>query len=325
MARQKGSKGNITEKKYCPKCKKDKPITKFYQSTSTLFPDGLCNICSDCFVEDINCSKIESVQDGLMKLNLPFYFDKWQKDYEKNGDSTFRKYVTQMNSLPQYKNKKWKDSRFGNDSPNISKPNINYNLDFDFEITPEMIQRWGSKHECEDYIKLEQFYHQMKTANKIETPQDENYLKKLAVISVKMDRELEEGNYDEVKKLGDLFSKYMADSQFRAMDKTDADKTGGIRRFCDIYVEVEKDGFIPPWEYYRKIKGIKQDIVDKTIMHIENFTLKLNKIEQMVTSPIDTPKLEENEIDKVNSININDIAVDSDFSVSDGDDNNGIS
>jgi hypothetical protein len=71
----------------------------------------------------------------------------------------------------------------------------------------------------------------------------------------------------------------MADSKFRAMDKTDADKTGGVRNFCTIYSEVEKDGFIPPWEYYKKIKGIAQDIVDKTIMHIENFTLKLNKIE----------------------------------------------
>lgn len=112
-----------------------------------------------------------------------------------------------------------------------------------------------------------------------------------------MDKELEEGNYDEVKKLGDLFSKYMADSKFRAMDKTDADKSGGIRRFGDIYAEVEKDGFIPPWEYYRKINGAKQDIVDKTITYILNFMLKFNKMEKLSESPIDTPKIELDEID----------------------------
>ena len=112
---------------------------------------------------------------------------------------------------------------------------------------------------------------------------------------MKMDIELEDGNYGQAKSLGDLFSKYMADSQFRAMDKTDADKTGGLRNFGMIYAEVESEGFIPPWETYRKIKGIKQDIVDKTIMHIENFTLKLNKIESMSTPPTDTPKLESDE------------------------------
>jgi hypothetical protein len=109
------------------------------------------------------------------------------------------------------------------------------------------------------------------------------------------------------------------------MDKTDADKTGGIRSFSTIYAEVEKDGFIPPWEFYRKIKGIKQDIVDKTIMHIENFTLKLNKIEQMTTPPIDTPELEKDEIDEINNIKINDIEVDNNFSVLNGDENDGVS
>ena len=180
-----------------------------------------------------------------------------------------------------------------------------------------MILKWGNKYEQNDYYELEQFYNDMQRTNSIETTQDMIYLKKLAIISLKMDRELEEGNYDEAKKLGDLFSKYMADSKFRAMDKTDADKTGGVRTFSAIYSEVEKDGFIPPWEYYRKIKGISQDIVDKTIMHIENFTLKLNKSEKMISPPIDTPKLEFDEIDTENVIVINDIEVDVDDIIGD--------
>jgi hypothetical protein len=166
-----------------------------------------------------------------------------------------------------------------------------------FDITNEMIIIWGKNHSEEEFMKLEDFYHKMKSANKIETPQDESYLRKLAVISMKLDEELEKGNYGQAKSLGDLFSKYMADSQFRAMDKTDADKTGGIRSFGMIYAEVEKDDFIPPWEYYRKLKGITQDTVDKTIMHIENFTLKLNKTESMTTPPLDTPLLELDEVD----------------------------
>jgi hypothetical protein len=112
-----------------------------------------------------------------------------------------------------------------------------------------------------------------------------------------MDKALMAGNSGEAKQLGDLFSKYMADSKFRAMDKTDADKSGGIRRFCDIFAEVEKDDFIPPWEKYRKINGAKQDIVDKTIMFILNFMLKFNKSDKLVMPPSDTPKIDNDEID----------------------------
>jgi hypothetical protein len=89
----------------------------------------------------------------------------------------------------------------------------------------------------------------------------------------------------------------MADSKFRAMDLTDATKTGGIRGFGQIYAEVEKDGFIPPWEDYAKIKGVDQDIIDKTIMYILNYTLKLNKIPQFIEPPEDTPKIKVDDID----------------------------
>jgi hypothetical protein len=111
--------------------------------------------------------------------------------------------------INEFKKATWKDSKFKKRTSNEDLNDDNSDDLIDFKITPEMIQRWGSKHDKDAYIKLEQFYTQMKIANKIETPQDENYLKKLAMISVKMDKELEDGNYDEVKKLGDLFSKYM--------------------------------------------------------------------------------------------------------------------
>lgn len=40
-----------------------------------------------------------------------------------------------------------------------------------------------------------------------------------------------------------------------------------------------------------KIKGLTQDLVDKCIMHIENFTLRLNRAEKMTIPPSDTPKI----------------------------------
>jgi len=313
-------------KKICDNCKRELAMTQYYNTNSVLSVDGKLNICKVCVRSMLDYSKIETVYKILQLLDIPFIYSYWRSAKEKAPDDPWSIYIRIANSkMNEFKKGTWKDSKFKPESINPVKSNMDQAITItnNFDVTNEMVLKWGNKYEPEDYYELEQFYNDMQRTNSIETTQDMIYLKKLAIISLKMDKELEEGNYDEAKKLGDLFSKYMADSKFRAMDKTEADKTGGIRNFCTIYSEVEKDGFIPPWEHYRKIKGISQDIVDKTIMHIENFTLKLNKAEKMMSPPLDTPKLELDEIDTENVIIINDIEVDADDII--GDDNNGIS
>ena len=306
MAKQKGNTNEKkikekTIKKVCENCNREISLTNFYNTNSVLSVDGKLNICKTCVKSMIDYNRMETVYKILQLLDIPFYYSYWRSAIESNPEDPWATYIRMANSkINEFKKGTWKDSRFEPESINPVKYNIDQQIEFqnNFEVTQEMILKWGSKYDQEDYYILERFYNEMERTNTIETTQDMVYLKKLAVISLKMDKELEDGNYDEVKKLGDLFSKYMADSKFRAMDKTDANKAGGIRRFSDIYAEVEKDGFIPPWEYYRKINGAKQDIVDKTIMYILNFMLKFNRIEKLTEPPIDTPKIELDEIDK---------------------------
>lgn len=272
----------------------------FYQSKSPFFPEGYVNICKKCIASMVDYNDLNSVYGVMQILDIPFYYNRWQETCEKNPSNPLGNYIRMANSgINEFSGARYKDSVFNpsneGNTDKYSFDDIEKDLLNDFRPTKEMLLRWGTKYEAEQYIKLENFYNDMKEKNNIETPQDEDYLRKLAVISMKMDEELEKGNYSQAKSLGDLFSKYMADSKFRAMDKTEADKTGGLRSFSSIYAEVEKDDFIPPWEHYRKIKGLTQDIVDKSIMHMENFTLRLNRVEKMVEPPSDTPKLTSDE------------------------------
>ena len=283
-----------TVKKICDNCEREIASTNFYNTNSVLAVDGKLNICKTCVKSMIDYNRMETVYKILQLLDIPFLYSYWRSAKENNPEDPWSVYIRIANSkLNDFKRTSWKDSIFEPNSFNPVKNNMDNIIEnyTDFEITSEIVNRWG-KYSNEEYFKLEQFYWDMKDKNKIETPQEETYLKKLALISMKMDVELEAGHYDESKKLGDLFSKYMGDSQFRAIDKTDADKTGGLRGFGQIYAEVEKDDFIPPWEYYREIKGLKQDIVDKTIMYIANYILKLNKVETMSEPPSDTPKID---------------------------------
>ncbi|WP_291566952.1 MULTISPECIES: hypothetical protein [unclassified Clostridium] len=286
-----------------PECNKKLAETNFYNSKSPLFPNGKVNICKNCIKEMIDYSDMETIYAVFRILDIPFFYNRWEEACRKTPKNPFGNYIRMANSgLNEFKGARWKDSAFKEEKSNHDEiqdiykiEDIEKDLLKDFKPTKEMLIKWGTKYNPEQYIKLENFYTEMMEKNNIETPQDMDYLKKISVISMKIDEELEAGHYAQAKQLGDLFSKYMADSKFRAMDKTDADKTGGIRNFSTIYAEVESDGFIPPWEYYRKIKGLSQDIIDKCIMHMENFTLKLNRAEKMTDPPYDTPKLTQEE------------------------------
>ena len=291
-------KNKVAEKKTCLACDTEKRKIDFYASYNKLHADGRIPYCKTCLMSMVDVNNLNSVKDILRKIDKPFIYSLWESSL--GNDNVFGIYMKNV-QMPQYRNLTWKDS-----SPDAPVGHVHVDeeekempkITTRFKVTPEMVSRWGSTHSKEDIMQLEKFYHDMLDANRIDTPQEINYLKKLAVISLKMDKELEQSNYEQAKKLGDLFSKYMADSQFRAMDKTDATKTGGLRTFSQAYGEIEKDSYIPPWEYYRKLKGVSQDMVDRTIMYILNYTHKLNQVSQLSTPPVDTPKLEVEEIDE---------------------------
>jgi len=285
----------------CQNCGDLKKETEYYASYNPVHKMGKILYCKDCIKDMISDESgnviLDKVKDTLRLLDRPFLYNIWKSSLEEGGE-VIGVYMKNT-AMTQYRNLGWKDSKMlpeieqdlNYDSANNEKYEIETTCNFD--VTTEMIMRWGNKHESLDYMQLEQFYNQMKIDNKIESAQDETYLKKLAVISLKLDKALEDEDYDKANKLGNLFSKYMGDSQFRAMDKSDASKSGGLRTFAQTYAEIEKDDFILPWEYYRNIRGLDQDIVDKTIMYILNYTLKLNKTSQMVEPPNDTPKLKD--------------------------------
>lgn len=285
----------------CTRCGKIKVSTEFYISHSEVNKyTGKMPICKDCIEKlyDFYLNKYNDVKRAVREMCglLDIYFNEVlfnaaQQQSKMQNNNTMRIYMQKVNSLKEYKGLTFDYSETirqevieGKKTP--KKANI------DFEITKDIILKWGDTYNKEEYMRLEDFYNRMKDMNAIETPQEEEYLKKLAILSINMDKELGNGNFSNAKGLGELFSKFMADSKFRAMDKTDADKTGGIRNFSTIYQEVESDDFIPPWENYAKVLKVGQDIVDKTIMHIENFTLRLNKAERMSEPPIDTPKVD---------------------------------
>ncbi len=270
----------------CQKCGKIKKTKEFYLSNSPnmdRYP-----MCKPCIINIVDLNNIQTVYNILKDMNTAFIKELWESALDRNPEKPFGIYLQQINSLPQYKNSIWTNSKFDEETDDDE-----FDIDVDFIITNEMKLRWGKQDNKYDYYQLEKFYWDMKAANRIESPQAENYLTKITKTSLNWDKAIAAGDPTNEKRLGDLYSKLMADSEFRAMDKTDADKTGGLRTFSQIYAEVEKDDFIPPWKdnFDKKFK-VKQDIVDKTIMYILNTYFKFKNVNTMTEPPEDTPKIE---------------------------------
>jgi hypothetical protein len=119
----------------------------------------------------------------LKTIDRPFIYDVFKSSMEDRNDTIG---VYMKNIALNNKSDGWKESEF---EPSLDNRNENVLIDdIKFDVTKEMILKWGTKYEPEDYYELEKFYNDMEISNNIETAQDIVYLKKLAVISLKLDK-----------------------------------------------------------------------------------------------------------------------------------------
>lgn len=89
-------------RKTCAECEKSLPLTNFYATTSSMFPDKRLHICRNCAMEIVEEEGFSSFQDLMKLINKPIYQNLYKND---NGD-----YIRQMNSLPQYRTNVYEDS-----------------------------------------------------------------------------------------------------------------------------------------------------------------------------------------------------------------------
>jgi len=285
----------------CQMCDEQKSPNEFYASKDPIVKTGKIPICKQCIKQycyvdgEIDIDRFKEVLGRVNKVFNSVLFESAKGTAGETIGKYFGMITTHTDDKVSVQKSQTKQVDDKKTKP-VKKT--------DFE------GRWMDK-TYDEAVKLESFYQSMKKDNRIESAQDEIYLKNLAFINLEMEQAIRVNDWDKFKKLSEIFSKFMGDAKLRSMDKTEADRTGGLRSFGMIYAEVEKDGFIPPWKEYAKINGARQDIVDKTIMHIENFTLKLNKVNRMNTPPVDCPLLEDFEIDEnatINDVGISELA-----------------
>lgn len=196
----------VTENKilFCGKCNNWKEFDKFYLDKR--FASGRFPVCKHCIQlmaeqrnddrKPINETK-ESLQKVLRFLDKPYIDRLYGRVYKKAVEnkvsedesskiSIFPNYMTIINSLPQYADKDWSDSDFG-DTTSIDEEE-QYDIRIVKSTVTEAKKRFGAGYTDEELMFLESEYRDWTARYECNTKAQEKVFKNLAMVELQKDR-----------------------------------------------------------------------------------------------------------------------------------------
>lgn len=201
---------------YCHKCNSFLHKDSFYNDNR--YASGVFPECKQCLKEqatDYNrqtkeyTDNREKTIEVFKKLNLPFidslYKDQLQKVNEKIGEKNRSLAYLQMlvivKSLDQYKNLRWKDSDFGEDSDSDNSTLSNR------KPRKEIIKLFGTGLTNEDYLYLQDQYDDWCARTQVDSKSQQTYV--CRICSKLLDIRRAEKRGDDTSKLDDSLNKLM--------------------------------------------------------------------------------------------------------------------
>ena len=167
---------------YCHKCNNFLSNETFY--TSNDYASGYFPICKKCLMQmatdydkktNTYIDNEEKTKRVLQLMDLPFIESTYNSALssiqaeinEKNRGTAWQQYITMLQSLPNWKGKKWKDSEFGNSSENTLEPR---------KPRKEIYKLFGSGFSDEDYLYLQDQYDDWKSRTQVDGKSQETYI-----------------------------------------------------------------------------------------------------------------------------------------------------
>lgn len=229
------------------KCQRELISTNYYNTNSPLFPCGKITICKKCLKDMVDCNDIQSVYRVLQVMDIPFWYEYWDRAVEVKPKNPFGKYITMANSMPQFKGLLWKDSKF--DASITFKPS---------DVKKEVLcnkeetvysEDWRGTYTLSDLKYLEGYYRDLDKDFKIVTRNHKDYARKIAKASLAMDKAYDDmvngvqGADTRYKNLKDTFDQLSKSAQF-SEDKRGANDAG-LGCFGVVFDRVESKIWIP--------------------------------------------------------------------------------
>lgn len=257
----------------CMSCDNEKiKETSFYNTKNKLYEKiGKLPICKACLKSMVNYDDMESIYSILRQFDIKFDIEYWEAALESKND-TFARYMTMANSLVQFDGAGWKDSVFTKEELHeqtivteeihVKSPNI-------FEVSDEVMDKWGFGYLPEEYRAFENKYSMLKNNYQEKTAMHTEAL--LTYIRYRVKEELATAKNDmkAAKDWGVLAQKAAQDAKINPSQLSKSDLSDGLDTFGQLVRSVEQAVDIIP--ILPVFKERPQDKVDFTIFCYINY------------------------------------------------------
>lgn len=258
--------------KCCGICSKPKLLQEFVPAgANTIFQkDTLSTVCYDCVCEMIEFNDLDAVNKLCQFLDIPFLANDWLNLYKStdNKRKILEDYIKTVRNS-EYSNATWKEYTLLWDKARETDAVLSKLPTLSADLFIYLRKKWGSYDDfgVEDYLKMESYEKNTLNYYNFRDEARRDMIRKLALVSVLIDKKLAAGDTREVSTLISSYQSLMKESGIQNAVQND---TETIESLSELIAFLEEHGWLMDYKITET-----RDVVDATIRNFQQYVAGL--------------------------------------------------
>lgn len=286
----------------CGKCSQIKLIQDLVPcGENCLFgTDGISTICYDCALESIDTKDLTMVDKLCQFLDIAFMAEEWIKISKTSDNERYilETYIKTVKSS-EYSKSSWKQYDLLWEKARETDAVLSKLPTLSADLFVYLRKKWGSYDDfgVEDYLKMESYEKNTLNYYNFRDEARRDMIRKLALVSVLIDKKLASGDTREVSTLISSYQSLMKESGIQNAVQND---TETIESLSELIAFLEEHGWLMDYKVTES-----RDIVDATIRNFQQYVAAIVAGSgEEVTQMYNTKLMEQNSGTNVNEEDI---------------------
>lgn len=286
----------------CGKCSQIKLIQDLVPcGENCLFgTDGVSTICYDCALESIDTKDLTMVNKLCQFLDIAFMAEEWIKITKTSDNERYilETYIKTVKSS-EYSKSSWKQYDLLWEKARETDAVLSKLPTLSADLFIYLRKKWGSYDDfgVEDYLKMESYEKNTLNYYNFRDEARRDMIRKLALVSVLIDKKLASGDTREVSTLISSYQSLMKESGIQNAVQND---TETIESLSELIAFLEEHGWLMDYKVTES-----RDIVDATIRNFQQYVAAIVAGSgEEVTQMYNTKLMEQNSGTNVNEEDI---------------------
>ncbi|MFJ8247303.1 hypothetical protein [Peribacillus asahii] len=240
-----------SEKKTCLKCGNDYAVSSFYSHRNPLLHERF-GFCKKCVKGNVDLNDMETLYNFLRTMDIPYLKEFWKQANDADTE-TIGTYLKNLNSLRQNKELRFRDS---DDITGKTNKAELLDIDTEFELTDDIVKKWGRNLEVEDYIFLEEEFENL-GGDQAEDTLQERLFKNMAKTQWMANKAYEEGDHNKYEKMMKTLSTQMQDANIKPVQVKSSAEESGLKSWGEWVKMIEEtEPISEQQEEFKDVDGI---------------------------------------------------------------------